>query len=70
MFRCLKYAVREIFADRFEILFYGSEMALASILKQKFELRAMQLKSVHLLVTQHITANHRAWIGNRPPHSA
>ncbi len=70
VFGGLKNAVRKIFTDRFEIIFCGSEMAVACVLEQKFELRSMQLETVHLSVAQKKTANHRVCVKKLPPDGA
>jgi hypothetical protein len=54
----LKHAVREIFANLFEIASCGSEMAVMYVQEQEFEFRSMDLKPVNLFVLEQITANH------------
>ena len=66
MFGGLKHAVREIFTDRFQLIFCGRQMAVACVLEQKFELRSMQLETVDLFVAQKIIANHRVRV-KKPP---
>jgi len=46
----LKHAVREMLSDLFEIVFGTRKMAVASVLKQEFEFRLMELETVHLFV--------------------
>ena len=50
VFSCLKHAVREILSDSFKIVLRTGKMAMASVLKQEFEFRLMELETVHLLV--------------------
>ena len=59
MFGCLKHVVREILTDRFEVVFRGSEMAVARDLEQKFELRSMKPEAVDLLMDHGIAADDR-----------
>lgn len=62
MFSCSKNTVREILTDRFEVVFRGSEPAVARDLEQEFELRSMKLEAIDLLMAQHKTANHHIWV--------
>ena len=59
MFGCLKHVVRKILTDRFEIVFRGSEMAVARDLEQEFELRLMEPEAVDLLMAHGIAADDR-----------
>ena len=70
MFGCLKHVVREILTDRFEIIFRGSEVAVARDLEQEVEFRSMELETVDLLMTHGNTANDRIWVKERSSRGA
>ena len=70
MFGCLKHVVRKILTDRFEVIFRGSEVAVARDLEQEFELRLMEPETVDLFMAHGIAADDRLRIEQSSSRSA